>query len=169
MKKYFICFIVGLFILNCFSSKAQFIERQLISSFGNLSETPELIISATGGEISIQTIRSTDIIFTVGFQQPNPGDIVSTDDPGLRVLEIILSPNPMLQNFNICFETNLDFEAYYSIWDAEGKSIIRTTPFQLNSISTLRIDCSSWEGGSYYLTIYDEQKLLIKSLKVLKL
>lgn len=158
-----------LFILFTFQLNAQFLERHVISSFGNLSNSAELIVSFTGGELSINTLRSNDLQLTTGFQQPSPEDLVWVVDPQYQTLKIEVSPNPASISFNLSFATELDFPAKLSIWDANGSLHTKTLAFQLNAKQKIRIDCYSWESGTYFLAIYDEKSRLVRTMKAQKL
>lgn len=167
-KKLFFLWAIIMLLLPLLSS-GQSVERQLISSFGELSQTEDLSVSATLGEWSIQTARSPIIILTVGFQQPNPEDLVGVLNPSNTSLEIIAYPNPLFQKIKVAFKSKEDFPAYYNIWDTKGKKMKALTQFQLNSNTQLLIDCSHWEGGQYYLSVFDEQARLLRTLKIIKL
>jgi hypothetical protein len=169
MKLYKLYLNLCLFILFTFQLNAQFLERQVISGFGDISNTAELMVSFTGGELSINTLRSSGPILTTGFQQPSPEDLVRVVDPQYQSLEIVASPNPTFMSFSLSFATELDFPAKLIIWDANASVKIKTTTFQLNSKQQIRIDCNSWDSGTYFLTIYDEKSRLVKTMKVQKL
>jgi hypothetical protein len=150
-------------------SYGQTLERQLISGFGQLSETSELSASATLGELSIQTARSSIFILTEGFQQPNPEDFVGVAKSSGPSMEIIVYPNPLFQIVRVRFNTTEDFPAYYNIWDSEGKTMKHLSSFQMNANTELQIDCSQWEGGQYFLSVFDENEILLQTLKIIKL
>ena len=147
----------------------QVLERQLISSYGKLSKTPTLQVSSTGGELMIQTIKNPGLILTQGFQQPGIEELVGNPYISDKFVEVIVSPNPSMYHFTMRFITGERFPASFLLLDQSGRLFVEATPFLLHEAAELRIDCSGWEAGIYYLLLRDAKNQLIEVLKIEKL
>lgn len=161
-----LCLLICMFGSNILFS--QFFERQLVSSAGFLFENDQISLSFTLGDIAITTAKRNAITLTQGFQQPNIEDLTGTMFIKDKKLEIVLFPNPTFDKITLKFLSDDIFFLEYQIFDISGKEVSRSAIINLRKQNAQIIDLSGFESGQYYLVIFDEQRLVIKTLGIQK-
>lgn len=162
-----LCLLICMFGTNMLFS--QFFERQLVSSAGFLFENNQISLSSTLGDIAIKTAKSDELFLTQGFQQPNIEDLTGILFIKDKNLEIVLFPNPTFDKITLKFLSEDNFFLEYQIFDISGKEVSHSVFINLDKQNTQIIDLSGFESGQYYLVIFDEEKLAIKTLGIQKL
>jgi len=161
-------FLLCFFIAFVSVIQAQKLERQLISSYGNLSTTIEGQVAATGGELIITTISTSTITVTQGFQQANKEDFVGIFEESDLALEIRVYPNPSYSKVNIEIDSDILLDVNFDLFDVMGQKIVNKKITVLGSISE-SIDFSGYATGQYFLIFKDEKNKLIKTIEIQKL
>jgi hypothetical protein len=169
MKLVLYVFHLIMMILLAGSIHGQSLERQLLSSYGKLSKTTDFSFSATAGELSINTLRLNDLIITQGFQQPDTKTGVYTKPVTIQNTRAIPWPNPFRNQLAISFQTETVFNAFYSIYDSEGKASVMDSPVKIVQGAKLYFNTASWDEGAYYFFLKDENQKAIHTLKIIKM
>ncbi|PJA08583.1 MAG: hypothetical protein COX70_03330, partial [Flavobacteriales bacterium CG_4_10_14_0_2_um_filter_32_8] len=140
--------ILTILMLTISNSFAQItIERQVIGSTGGFATGTTMSLSSTVGEANIQTLFSTNIILTQGFQQP------VTSNNSVVDYEIINESCPGAGNGSIYVSNVLGCpEPYSVIITAVGDSV----PLGQDTLSTGNYEVSiiGSNGCSYQLPLF---------------
>lgn len=147
----------------------QSLERQVIASYGNYSESSSISLSATAGEVATATFEQADIVLTQGFQQP------SEKDPGIGIERIFQSlnirafPNPTSQKIILELNSDKQVEIFVRLFDMTGKQL-QTGAEKLNILgrNIHEIDLEKYASGQYIIQLSDQESKKIESIKVLK-
>jgi len=139
-------------MICCNISFAQIsVERQVISSTGNLTNTSEIKASSNIGETIIPTFSQTILIVTQGFEQPDT--IMTTGIEDIPMINIFIFPNPAEDFLNIEFQSNWEKEAKVEILNLPGQIILQKT-FQLQQgINSFALKVDKISKGVYIVKI----------------
>jgi len=137
-------------------------SQELISIGGGFSQNNLVSISYSVGELAIETLSSGNKIITQGFQQPIM--IVSgiKEIPELDY-EISVFPNPTQDKVILKVSTDLLTNKYFSIYDMNGKLILRK---KIDSNQS-EISFSNFLQSMYLLKIFDGRQEL-KVFRIIK-
>jgi Secretion system C-terminal sorting domain len=137
------------FILLCITSYAQSIPKSVVSNAGTSAQSGGYVLHWTLGEMAISLRSSTDINLQEGFWQSELG-IVKNKEPMLRLLPILIYPNPTLNEFTVkILESSFPLTA--NLYAING-SLLRAWNIT-SDISTC--DISAYPSGAYRLYIID--------------
>ena len=140
---------------------------QVIGSNGLSAAASGKRYDATLGEVAIASLHSSDDAFglTQGFHQPECAKIsVSTQDFA-PPWELILSPNPALEYFQLAYLRPEQHEIEVRIWSMTGLLVTDWKKLPAQS----RVDCSTWATGVYSIEIKDPESGQRTISKLLKL
>jgi len=156
MKNTFTCFLSVLLILSFIpgAGNAQGIKRQNIGSYGSGGNSDGLFIGQTIGQPFFTSgYYDNQVGLIPGFQQPLVFSISTVKQiPVLTRLGVF--PNPAISIVNI--ETPEVVEnAIVRITDISGRVIWEE---RIPEFSSYQMDCSRWQSGLYFITVFDVNK-----------
>ncbi len=151
--------LIVLFFLTYFTN-AQNLMPELLSSSGGLYSGENASLSWTLGEVSINTITSSDIMLTQGFQQPGL-HTTSVTNPDYQISAIVY-PNPARDFIDI--EIKYPNSKSFAIIDINGNIYKR-----LFSPRNKKIDISNLQPGYYFIAINTNKGVELTGIKFLKL
>jgi hypothetical protein len=139
-------------------SKAQVIERDVISAGGNAIENSEVLLSVTIGEAVSNVLESSNSILSTGFEQePNAFSLSFIEQ---TKAELTVYPNPVAKTLHIKSDQPIHSVV---IINGLGKEVFNSQASGL--YTTLSVDALS--AGVYYVNIHQDSK--ITSTKFIKL
>jgi len=144
-------------------SNAQTIERAVISSGGAYIEQGLHTLSYSVGQLSTETVTSSNNILTQGFQQPEDFFTaiheVKTND---RLITVY--PNPVTSEIHVGIKSQSIPEFRLEVMDIMGKLVMGEMKVYSNTENV--IDLSMLVPGSYIIRVTDERETrVIKFLK----
>ena len=161
-------FFAIIFLPGALSSNAQSADLWLISPYGHDFQNENYQISASAGEIAIETHQSGDYILTQGFHQTFDQETPVVELlPGL---ELKVYPNPFTDVLllKLTGEGNVqtgDWEI--TVTDVLGREIHREKP-DINTQASYQIQTDRWKAGMYFLNVRFEDLKEEKSFKLIK-
>ena len=162
--------LILIFILSILSKSGygQIIERQLISTTGNLSNSANLQVSATSGEIVVSTQSSGTIVLTQGFQQPSLEDFVGTINIDDIKSDISISPNPTISTINIIIKSPNQVDLKLEILDLSGTRVLPVQTLSFAGETKKTLDFSQLPSNTYLLLFRDKNSNAVKVFKIIK-
>ena len=150
-----------------FSGTLVFSQQIIQSTIGNAGGTYE---QASGslqyniGETLIDTyIEGNNGQIYQGFEQGSYS-IVALEEILNNTITAEIYPNPVAHELHINITSDTPQSISFSLEDAQGKLILLTTDNEMSQI----IQMSNWTTGSYFLTLYNEDKSYLKKIKLIK-
>lgn len=151
-----------------FSSFAQTLSPQVISTAGDYSVGSNGSLSWTIGETITETYTNGNNILTQGFQQDTT-IIVKIQDLNISFL-VSVYPNPandyLVVEFLSPFNTGINID----LFDMQGKKISAGSLPPSNGSTTVKkqVDIKNFASADYLLNITSANGRLIKSYKIIK-
>lgn len=71
-------------------------------------------------------------------------------------LQVVVYPNPFLENVQVKIESNCNEDIYYTVTDGYGKIVIQKQKLPINMNSTIELNATLWRPGIYFLIIDKE-------------
>lgn len=143
----------------------QQLERDVLSSAGNVSKSNSMQLDWTLGEPCIETMSSTNGMYTQGFHQPIVVITKETIVKGTK-MKIIAAPNPVSTKLKVSFEAEKEESLILSVRDAAGRTIltrnVRTTD------RGIEINMSGLSQGLYILNVQNQQGVMLDNIKLVK-
>ncbi|HAF27470.1 MAG TPA: hypothetical protein DCG75_00340 [Bacteroidales bacterium] len=162
MKKY-LFLSLGMF-LGLFVS-GQSISSYVVASAGESVEVGGLNVSWTLGEIAIETLESTDLVLTQGFQQ-GYFEITSIGDPLSTNFTIKMYPNPASEFVWVDLESEEIKDAVIELFDLDGKLVYSS---KLNVIEgPNKVELGNLNSSQYILRISDNSGIVLQTFKLVK-
>jgi hypothetical protein len=162
MKKLLLVVVACLFAVTAFS---QSISSSVVATAGGYSTAGGLSLSWTLGELATETLTSTNLILTQGFQQ-GYYEITSIDDPLSKLIDLKVFPNPAVDYINILIEDVDVKNVKIELYNLEGK-LIYNEQWE-NSGSAHQLQLNNFSSSQYILRIIDEQNGKVNSFKIIK-
>ncbi|MEA2106001.1 MAG: T9SS type A sorting domain-containing protein [Bacteroidota bacterium] len=162
MKKTILILVV---CLLCGYTFSQSISSQVIASAGEYSETSEIIVSWTLGEIAIETLESSTVILSQGFQQ-GYYEITSIEKLLENNVAIKVYPNPATDYIYISFESDEIKSVVIELYDLEGKIILKGKRY--HSEGPYKINLSGLSSSQYFLRISELSGKTVETFKIIK-
>ena len=134
-----------------YSSYAQAVKRQCISSYASFAEYNNVLAGQTAGQ-SYFTLSFSDNKSAVlqGFQQPVSYIVHSTESVPTLVDGFRIFPNPANYSFTIQSREEIS-SASVLVSDINGRNIVSE---EIPSLTDHEIICETWESGIYFVTLY---------------
>jgi len=153
------------------SLHAQSTERYAIGNAGgsyyNVADNFEM--DYTLGEFAVTTLSNSGNTLTQGFQQPFKFTWVAVPENSNNTSQIIIFPNPVVDQLNISFEKPDKGIYRVIIYDMLGQ-LITDKSITVGSANTeqLSFDFSPYATGNYFVRIMHETKL-VQTAKIVKI
>ena len=152
--------VMFLLLVSSFSSNAQSVRRQAISSLGNTSHVPGALIRQTAGQCFSTGPADQPSPVLQGFQQPIL--YIAWNNSAEPMPSIRIYPVPATDRFTIESDSPVE-NSRIAVTDLTGQEIYSVTNSELN-VHT--IDCSLWVSGMYFINVSDA-KNNSKSIKLI--
>ena len=166
MKVYL--FLIPLLFILWSPLSAQSIERAVIASSGLSSQAGDLQLSATAGELIVETYQSGSFMLTQGFQQGDTPTNVSNDLPLVQV-DYRLYPNPTKDWTTLELESQTPVTLQMNIRDLSGKQVLFSTQtVTVQGSLQQRFDLRQLAAGTYVWVLQDRGGRLLKSFRIRK-
>jgi hypothetical protein len=153
-----------------FGLRAQSIERYVIGSAGGTYFNGiDFEMDYTVGEIAITTISNTSNTLTQGFQQPYGLTWVAVQEYSDNPSDIILYPNPIVDQLNISIQNAQTGVYRVMIFDVLGQLLVDDkTSAGFDGTAQLNVNFDRYATGNYFVRIMHEQKI-IQTGKIVKI
>ena len=139
----------------------------VISSAGGYTETGDISLAWTLGELAVSTLSTTDMILTQGFQQPFLLDINAIDDPEFS-WSVNAYPNPVSEILNLRFNIDKTMDLQLELYDITGKKLVIKMLPSIMPGGRETLDFSGFRDGIYILKITSEKQKIRKIYKIQK-
>ena len=139
----------------------------VISSAGGYTETADISLAWTLGELAVSTLSTTDMILTQGFQQPFLLDINAIDDPEFN-WSVNAYPNPVSEILNLRFNIDKTMDLQLELYDITGKKLVIKMLPSIMPGGRETLDFSGFRDGIYILKITSEKQKVRKIYKIQK-
>lgn len=159
---------IVLFVLICLFNGytfSQSVSPYVIASAGEHSETPDITVSWNLGEIAVETLTSSSIILTQGFQQ-GYYEITSIEGPTISNLDLKVYPNPATDYINISLKSDEIKSALIEMYNIDGKLILNEKWEYIEG--PYKIDLNGYGSSQYILRISDSSGRLLQTYKIIK-
>ena len=154
MKKIIFAIVILLYCCNISSGQIS-IERQVIGSTGNLTNTGTIQASSNVGETVITTTLQSNLIVTQGFEQPDTMFTTGINIMNNIKFNIYVYPNPVSNELII--ETNFNTEQKFEIINMVGQTLYTSN---INKKAT--VNTSTFANGVYILKLYTNKETLVR-------
>ncbi|MDA7762302.1 T9SS type A sorting domain-containing protein [Crocinitomicaceae bacterium] len=153
-----VCFTLSLY------GYGQVIVQETIGNAGGTYEQASGSLQYNIGETLTETYTESEKgQLYEGFEQGSYS-IVTLEEILNNVITAEIYPNPVAHELHINITSDTPQSISCSLEDAQGKLILLTTDIEMNQI----IQMSNWTTGSYFLTLYNEDKSYLKKIKLIK-
>jgi hypothetical protein len=146
---------------------AQSLTPIVIASAGSFSESVNLQLSSTIGELAVNTLTSAGLVLTQGFQQPL---FIGTGVSNEKELdwEVKTYPNPVYDHLNIAIRLTKPMDLNLEVYDLTGKKlwIEELRNISVNYDHTLNL--IHLKNGIYLLKVTSTDQRLNRIIKILK-
>lgn len=133
-------------------------ERQVLSTFGNQSESGSLIVTQTAGETLTTTLKGNLFTLTQGFQQWQGDDIpLLIQQLNRRINAIQIFPNPVEDHLMILLDIELPIALSFSLYDLHGKEFVHLNQtLESQGINELQFSMIDFPVGYYFLVLRNQ-------------
>lgn len=150
--KYLTIILLSFWILNL---NAQSIEKQVIGSAGNINTSGSITLSATLGELCVETITGS-FVLSQGYHQGIEDITIDLKEIDIK-LDYTLYPNPSTDFVCLDLNASENVRASINIYNATGKNVSDIKKIAGMKTKTI-FDISSLPNGIYYVNIVFENK-----------
>ncbi|MFN8286744.1 MAG: T9SS type A sorting domain-containing protein [Chitinophagales bacterium] len=142
-----------IFILAGFWVSAQTLSPSVIASTGGFSSNSNGSLSYTVGEMTmVQTFSAGNNILTQGFQQPNDVVIGLLEINSGEYGNLVVYPNPAVDNFSYGFELPAAGKVYFRVFDQLGQIVADGYNGSYTGGKEVHeMNVTPWAAGTYYL------------------
>lgn len=141
--------------------------QSVVASAGQSASNNILSASATVGEAIIGSSSSAGTAANQGFQQPLQSDLsTSIYSPQGQLVDVTLSPNPVMDNVKISFSKEVD-NIQVVIYTNTG-ALVKSYQYQ-GPRTVVQESLADLESGSYYIYIMDNLGRRLGSLSIVKI
>jgi hypothetical protein len=150
--KHVLILLICTFLLS--AGLAQSLERQVIGVTGNYSESPDLQLSATVGEMAVVSFLGGQIHLLQGFQQPGITVLPGIGELMDAMIDYRIWPNPTTGIVNFSFTTDQIISLSLYVTDMQGR-VVWQAPGDLSVVGgrAYQADLGYLPSGMYLLTV----------------
>ena len=147
---------------------AQKLDRTIYSSCGKHIATATFSLSYNIGETIVNTGKTSSIILSQGFEQPD-GAVITSVHSSSSLLFITAFPNPVKDMLYIHQTGNLKItDINMEIVDVQGKRTIQENRQYLSPDHPIFIDLSGYRSGVYLIRLWAQKEEFTTSIKIIK-
>jgi hypothetical protein len=165
MTKNLFLLLSGLFIVSLVQS--QQLSPSVLAADGGINKAAGISLEWTLGEITTESLSTTDRLYTQGFHQPVlfAKNFPAADQPVTGYV-ITVAPNPVLSILRASIASPKDEKILLTLIDFTGRKF----PVQSanGKFSTVNVNMSGMIAGIYLLEIRNASGKLIKTFKIIK-
>ena len=154
--------------LLCLAGYAQNISRESISVAGAYTETDDVHLSFTVGEMVGNTTRSNGLILTQGFEQSKIKVVLGFGHNDFA-LDVVAYPNPTRDGVTLAVRNYSGSKLYYVVYSLQGIPLLANKQVELGFTQQAQIDFTTLPVGLYHVVITTADEKLVKTLKIYKL
>lgn len=144
------------------------LEREVISSLGQVSTGSSLHLSGTAGEAAITTQSATGLLLTQGFHQAEPEDLTSVHLVPSVISNLSTYPNPASGEFWVQVTTPSTQRLSLAVFDVTGRELANATQtLTAATMTPFRFSCAGWPAGLYLVRIITDQGHLAGSARIM--
>ena len=152
----------------CKTGQAQSISRESISVAGAYTETDDVHLSFTVGEMIANTSRSSHLILTQGFEQSKIKVVLGFGHKDFE-LDMVAYPNPTRDVVTLALHDYAGSKLYYTVYSLQGLPLLANRQVELGFTQQAQIDFTTLPVGLYHVVITTADEKLVKTLKIYKL
>ena len=140
----------------------------MIAGAGGISKAQGITLEWTLGEIAIESVATSDRLYTQGFHQPVllARKFFIAEDNRYSDYKIMIAPNPVQSTLRITYSVPEAKEVTLVLSDFLGKQL--NVQRVGNEKGMLSIDMSGMIAGFYLLNVQSREGNLIQSFKIIK-
>jgi len=146
-------------------SRAQQLQRAVVSADGNSGTVSGYSLSATVGQAVYTTGTSTNYYITQGFQQPS---LITIIEPSYQDAADAY-PNPVGNELTVKFYVNKVKKYTIEIFSVMGNLVHTENFYNLEGIEKHYIDFSEIPRGLYFIHIFSDNKIVNRVIKIEKM
>ncbi|HRW63740.1 MAG TPA: T9SS type A sorting domain-containing protein [Bacteroidales bacterium] len=144
---------------------SQTISSYVVASAGESAENGNISISWTLGEVAVETLESSSITLTQGFQQ-GYFEITSIDESITGNITLKVYPNPAAEFIWVAMETVDIKVATIEIFDIDGKRVYNQKWHLIDGEKQILLN--GFSASQYILRVSDETGKVLQNLKLIK-
>jgi hypothetical protein len=167
MKKLFLILFIN-FIWQITSAQIS-VERQVIGSTGNLTNSGSVKASSNIGEAIISTFSNTSLVLTQGFEQPDTMLITSTVMEDGFKMEITAYPNPARNQVILAFQLDQPLDIGIDIYNETGQQMLNQLKTTVQNKDKKELDFTGFYPGNYFIVIKSNDGKISRGIKVQKI
>jgi len=167
MKKYATFILIAFFAIA--GLKAQLtLAPTVLASAGGYSESGNISLSWTLGELAVTSLSGGDLILTQGFQQPySLGTGIS--GPTTMLLDIIAFPNPVERELYLKFNIEDPGDFVIEITDVSGRIMSIKQYRNLMPGEQLPVEMQSYPQGLYLFKVCSPDRTMLRVFRISKI
>ena len=166
MKKLIPLFAAMLMTANLAFGQDVQLSPTVIASAGNYSESGDISLSWTLGEIAVSTLSGGDIVLTQGFQQAY---LVGTGfDLDPISWQIIAYPNPVSSELKIQFDVLEVSNFLIEIQDVTGRILSLEQYKEVFPGDVIQVEMNSYKSGVYFFRVSSTDRKQVRVLSIRK-
>jgi len=158
-------FVLLIFVIVYCKVNSQTTHLELVSPAGESFLTPKFIVDFSIGEVVIGSNSNLNTTINHGFNQILFGDIFKgykkIDKDSLLVK---IYPNPFIDCVNVNFKGKVDKVSYIIVRSITGNLLLKESAIT----NSLVLNLSRFNDKVYFLTIYDVDDNIMKSITLVK-
>jgi hypothetical protein len=148
-------------------ARSQQLNPSVMAADGGISKAAGISLEWTLGETFVESISTTDRLYTQGFHQPVlfAKNFPVAEQPVLGYV-ITVAPNPVESVLTAIIASPTNEKIYLTLIDFTGRRF--SVPTAYGKFSTVKMDMSGKISGIYLLEIRNVSGQLIKTYKIIK-
>lgn len=151
-------------------SYGQSLSPTVIAAGGGTASGESMTLDWTLGETTVESVYTSDRMYTQGFQQPIL-NVERLDDlpkllTGSETTTVKVSPNPVASVLNVQISKPFEFDVDVRVTDMEGQLVMHQKVPALSGGHELNV--SHLSSGIYHLHMFDKDKKEIAVYRISK-
>ena len=148
----------------CFSQE---LSRNIFASQGDSALIEDWTLDWTLGESFVETVTTSDAMYTQGFQQPILTiERIDLESISKQSLDLVIYPNPVEAILHVHFRSEHNKKLHMSMYDVTGQLIQHSTTSETEDHTT--VDVSNLSTGVYLLKFSNTDGSLLETHRVIK-
>lgn len=165
MKKSIIS-LCGALCISLAAGAQVILAPSVIAAGGNYTESGQISISWTLGELAVRTLAGGNMILTQGFQQPFDTDV--GNGPETRNWNITVYPNPVKDVLTIRFGMEKAADFLVQVQDVTGRVLAVEQHSRVLPGDMVQLNTSGYSEGIYFIKLSSPERDQIKVISISK-